>query len=266
MYLTLIAAAAMWGAAAGLLVPRAAYRLSVEPDEPWRAACPAGHPLAGPARGWLGRAVCTRCAARVGSPAGSPADAAGRGGAGTATAVRWAGHGHVVVTVVACASVAAATGARPELGVWLLIAPFAVLLALVDHEAHRLPDLLTLPLAAVTAVLLGAAALLPEHAGSWPGALLGGLVLGCGYFVLFLINPNGMGFGDVKLALTLGLVLGWYGWPVLFIGAFAGFMLGSLYGLGLVLLRRVGRKSAIAFGPFMICGALLGLLYGGAAV
>lgn len=266
MYGTLIAAAAMWGAAAGLLVPRAAYRLSVEPDQPWRAACPAGHPLAGPARGWLGCAVCTRCAAGIGSPAGSPADAVSSGVAGAATAVRRACYGPVAVTGVACGSIAAATGTRPELGVWLLLAPLAVLLALVDRAVHRLPDTLTLPLAAVTAVLLGAATLLPEHAGSWPTALLGGLALGGGYFVLFLINPNGMGFGDVKLALTLGQVLGWYGWPVLFIGTFAGFMLGSLYGLGLVVLRRVGRKSAIAFGPFMICGALLGLLYGGAAV
>ncbi|MDV9193305.1 prepilin peptidase, partial [Streptomyces sp. SR27] len=40
-----IAVAALWGAAVGLLVPRAAYRLSVAPEEPWRDRCPAGHPL-----------------------------------------------------------------------------------------------------------------------------------------------------------------------------------------------------------------------------
>ncbi|MEU7020363.1 prepilin peptidase, partial [Streptomyces sp. NPDC046203] len=52
MSLALTAAAALWGAAAGLLVPRAAYRFSVAPEEPWRPACPAGHPFAGgPARG-----------------------------------------------------------------------------------------------------------------------------------------------------------------------------------------------------------------------
>ena len=48
----LTVAAALWGAAAGVLVPRAAYRLSVEPDEAWRSACPAGHPITGVAGGW----------------------------------------------------------------------------------------------------------------------------------------------------------------------------------------------------------------------
>ena len=61
--------------------------------------------------------------------------------------------------------------------------------------------------------------------------------------MLFLIHPNGMGFGDVKLALSLGVVLGWYGWTVLFVGAFAGFLLGSLYGLGLMALRRAGPQD-----------------------
>ena len=114
---------------------------------------------------------------------------------------------------------------------WLLLAPFAVLLALVDLRVQRLPDKLTLPLAVAAVVLLAPAALLPGGGGSWPAALLGGLVLGASYLVLFLINPAGLGFGDVKLALSLGVVLGWYGWWVLFAGAFAGFLLGSLYGL-----------------------------------
>ncbi|TXS20830.1 prepilin peptidase [Streptomyces sp. ms191] len=71
-----------------------------------------------------------------------------------------------------------------------------------------------------------------------------------------------MGFGDVKLALSLGAVLGWYGWGVLFAGTFAGFLSGAVYGLWLVVVRRGSRQSAIPFGPFMIGGALLGLLLG----
>ncbi|MGW6797577.1 prepilin peptidase, partial [Streptomyces sp. NPDC055039] len=171
-----------------------------------------------------------------------------------------------------CAVLAAATGPRPELAVWLLLAPFAVLLALVDRAVHRLPDRLTLPLAGAAVVLLGLAALVPGGGdggtgpgGSWPTALLGGLALGACYFVLFLINPNGLGFGDVKLALSLGVALGWYGWTVLFVGAFVGFLLGALYGFGLILLRRAGRKSAFPFGPFMIVGALVGLVLGALA-
>jgi leader peptidase (prepilin peptidase)/N-methyltransferase len=102
----------------------------------------------------------------------------------------------------------------------------------------------------------------PEHAGEWTTALLGSLALGGGYFVLFLINPAGMGFGDVKLALGAGAVLGWYGWPTVMLGTFAGFLLGALYGGALVVARRAGRKTAIPFGPFLISGAFLGLLAG----
>ncbi|PRH76279.1 prepilin peptidase, partial [Streptomyces solincola] len=210
--------------------------------QPWRTACPAGHPLTGPAAGWLGATRCptgeaTTC--RTG-PARVPA----------------------LVTALLCALLAAATGPRPELAAWLAAAPVAVVLASVDAAVHRLPDPLTLPLAAGLPALLGAAALLPGHAGSWTGALLGAAALGAGYAVLFLVNPAGLGFGDVKLAPALGAALGWYGWDVLFAGAFAGFLLGGAYGLALVLLRRADRRSAIPFGPFMLGGALLGVLLG----
>ncbi len=162
-----------------------------------------------------------------------------------------------VVTAVVCIALAATTGARPELIAWLALTPVAVLLAVVDRRVHRLPDPLTLPLAAAAVLLLGGAALLPGAAGSWTSGLLGGLALGGFYFLLFLINPNGMGFGDVKLALALGVALGWYGWAVLFVGGFAGFLFGAAYGLGLVLLRGAGRKTGIPFGPFMITGTLV---------
>ncbi|WP_262388042.1 prepilin peptidase, partial [Streptomyces parvus] len=170
-----------------------------------------------------------------------------------------------LVTVLVCVALAAATGARPELVGWLVLAPGAVLLAVVDRRVHRLPDVLTLPLAAAAVLLLGGAALLPGHAGSWTSGLLGGLTLGGFYLLLFLINPNGMGFGDVKLALALGVALGWYGWTVLFLGGFAGFLFGAAYGLALVLLRRAGRGTGIPFGPFMAAGALTGVLLGALA-
>ncbi|MFJ1775863.1 prepilin peptidase [Streptomyces anulatus] len=297
----LLALAAVWGAVTGLLIPRAAYRFAVEPEEPWRTACPAGHPCTGPVRGWLGPARCAPCAAAPGTPAAPGTDtvgngdpetggtdstpgtdtAVGRPAAGPGTAPAEAGRvagtpapGPVayapgvlapVVTVVACVALAAATGARPELIGWLALTPVAVLLAVVDRRVHRLPDPLTLPLTAAAVLLLGGAALLPGHAGSWTSGLLGGLALGGFYFLLFLINPNGMGFGDVKLALALGVALGWYGWTVLFVGGFAGFLFGALYGLALMLLRRAGRRTGIPFGPFMIGGALTGLLLGALA-
>ncbi|MGX1560248.1 prepilin peptidase [Streptomyces sp. NPDC055506] len=236
----LIIAAALWGAAAGSFLPRAAYRFSAPAGEPWHDSCPGGHAL----KGWLGRAACHECPER---------EDAGYGPRTTPL---------TIATALVCAALAAATGTRPELGVWLLLAPVGVLLTAVDFRVRRLPDPLTLPFAGAALALLGLTALVPEHAGEWTTALLGSLALGGGYFVLFLINPAGMGFGDVKLALGAGAVLGWYGWPTVMLGTFAGFLLGALYGGALVVARRASRKTAIAFGPFLITGALLGLLVG----
>jgi leader peptidase (prepilin peptidase)/N-methyltransferase len=282
----LIAVAVLWGAGTGLLIPRTAYRLAVEPDEPWRTECPHGHLLTGPLGGWLGRARCAVDGAAGADGAADPGAAGrvetgtGETGTGAAGGSEAGGPGAVappgppydaygprtlpvvLVTALVCAALAAATGPRPEVAVWLLAAPVGVLLAVVDHTVHRLPDVLTLPLAAGTAALLGLAALLPADAGSWPQSLLGAVFLGGVYFALFLINSKGMGFGDVKLALALGAVLGWYGWTVLLIGFVVGLVLSAGYGLTLVIVRRAGRKSAIPLGPFMLGGAFLGVLLG----
>ncbi|MFF4798412.1 prepilin peptidase [Streptomyces sp. NPDC001351] len=248
--LTLVAA--LWGAGTGLLLPRAAHRFSVGPEQPWSDRCPGGHRITGAFSGWLGRADCRQTEAAEGTEVCGPYGP-------SAVAVSTA-------TALACTALAAAAGPHPETAVWVLLTPVAVLLTLIDHRVHRLPDVLTLPLAATTAALLGVAAALPSATGSWPTALLGGLTLGAAYLVLFLVNPSGMGFGDVKLALALGTALGWYGWQILLTGAFAGLLYGSVYGFGMVLARRAGRKSAIPLGPFMIGGAFTGLLLGAFAV
>ncbi|WP_405517773.1 prepilin peptidase [Streptomyces canus] len=234
----LVAVAALWGAAAGSLLPRPAYRYSVPPGEPWRETCPAGHPLGGR----LGWARCGTCGTQQSYGPSTPVLS--------------------TVTALLCAALAAATGTHPEIAVWLLLAPVGVLLAVIDLRVRRLPDPLTLPLAAAALALLGAVSLVPEHAGNWLNSLFGALALGVGYWVLWRINPGGMGFGDVKLALGAGAVLGWYGWDTVLLGTFAGFLLGALYGGVLVLVGRAGRKTAIPFGPFLITGAYAGLLIG----
>ncbi|WP_405586863.1 prepilin peptidase [Streptomyces sp. NBC_01190] len=239
MHVYLIAVAAVWGMAGGSLLPRAAYRLAVPAEEPWAGTCPSGHPV----RGWLGPARC-----------GAPGCPTPRYGLGPGAAI---GCG------LASAGVAWAVGAHPEVAVWLVLIPVGLLLARVDLTVFRLPDVLTLPALGGTAALLGVAALLPSHQGSWLRALCAGAVVGAVYFLLFFINPAGMGFGDVKLAPTLGLALGWYGWPAVFTGTFAGFALGAVTGLVLIAARRANRKTPIPFGPFMLLGALGALLLAG---
>ncbi|MBP5937678.1 prepilin peptidase [Streptomyces acidiscabies] len=239
-------AAAVWGALAGGVLPRAAYRFSVpleyppedssqEESDGWRRECPEGHPL----RGWLGPARCRTC-----GPYDSPRTP------------------YVLLTALLSTLLALATGLRPELAAWLLLAPAWVLLAVVDVRVRRLPDPLTWGLAVAAPALLGVAALVPDHAGEWTTALLGAVVLGAAILVLHLLNPEGMGYGDAKLAVGLGAVLGWYGWDTVLLGAFAGFALGAGYGGVLAVVRRSGRGTTIAFGPFLIAGAVLGVVSG----
>lgn len=175
----------------------------------------------------------------------------------------WGDAGVPLFTATAFGALALRFGPSPVLPAYLYLAAASVALAVVDIRTRRLPDAITLPSYPLGLALLGGAA--PFVAQGWTRfvyAVIGLAVLYVCYLMLFLIYPRGMGFGDVKLAGILGLYLGWLGLDVLFVGAFLGFLLGGAYGLVAVLAGRATRKTAIPFGPFMIAGALLGVLVG----
>lgn len=153
-------------------------------------------------------------------------------------------------------------GFTPDLPAFLYLAAIAVALTLIDLDVHRLPDVIVLPSYGVGVVLLGAAALATDDWGSLGRGLIACAALFLGYFVLLLVYPAGMGFGDVKLAGVLGLYLGWTGWGSVLVGAFSAFVLGGLFGALLMLVRRAGRKTGIPFGPWMLLGAFIGLVLG----
>ncbi|MCC3282305.1 MULTISPECIES: prepilin peptidase [Arthrobacter] len=152
---------------------------------------------------------------------------------------------------------------RNSFAAWLLLAAlgyFVVLslrLAGEDLRTRRLPNRLVLPAYPASSLLLGAAALAAGEPGRLAGMAFGAAALLAGYFLLRLISPGGLGLGDVKLAGVLGLFLGYAGWGHVLAGAAAGFVLGGIWGLGLVLSGRGTGKTRIAFGPFMLAGAAL---------
>ena len=141
----------------------------------------------------------------------------------------------------------------------LTFAALGIALGAIDLDTRRLPDALVLPAYPVLAVLLiGAAAVRDDW---WAAARsgLGALALFAFFFALAAISPQGMGFGDVKLAGVIGLVLGYFSWSTLVVGAFAGFFLGAVIGMALIAVGAGGRKTAVPFGPFMVLGALAAL-------
>jgi leader peptidase (prepilin peptidase) / N-methyltransferase len=151
-----------------------------------------------------------------------------------------------------------------ELPAYLYLGAIGVALAMIDIDVKRLPNAIVLPSYVVVAVLLGAAAAIEGEWATMLRAVLAGMALYAFYFLLMLVYPRGMGFGDVKLAGILGAYLGWLGWGELVVGSFLGFLVGGVFGLALMVVGRAGRKSAIPFGPWMLLGALLGILWGGA--
>lgn len=132
-------------------------------------------------------------------------------------------------------------------------------LVITDIRHHRLPNVVVLPALAALAVLLATSAWAAGDAAALLGALAGAFVLGAVYFGLRLIDPRGLGGGDVKLAAVIGLMLGWHGWQALAVGAAAAFVLAAVFAIALITLRRARRDTRIAFGPWMIAGAWIGI-------
>ncbi len=235
-----IAAAVVVGLASGPTLRAAIFAHSVPPGEPWRTACPTcDTPLVRP--GWRlvtgalrpsGR--CPHCRTRIGPPAWLVEIVAGV----TLGVLAWrAGPGVATIGLLWAALV-------------------SVVLAAVDIAVHRLPDRLILTALAGAVVFFAAAGDFRRLGVAVLCGLGGGIV----YFVMVFISPRGMGLGDAKLAVLVGLTAGWYGIAAAFAGIFAGLLFAGLTAIVLLALRRVKRTDRLAHGPFMLLGALAAII------
>jgi leader peptidase (prepilin peptidase)/N-methyltransferase len=166
-----------------------------------------------------------------------------------------------VASGVAGAIVGASIGWSWELLFLMYLVPVGVALAVVDWRTRLLPTWVIAPSYAVVTALAVLAAVLGDD---WPDLIRAGwgwAVAGGTFLLLWLIYPRGMGYGDVRLSGVLGIALGFLGWGELLVGVYAGFLLGGVGGTLLTLLRIVDRK-AYPFGPFMLLGALVGVVWG----
>jgi len=165
-------------------------------------------------------------------------------------------------TAVLFAAVAVWCGLSWALPAYLYLAAISVALSAIDLDVRRLPDKIVLPSYVVALVLL----LLPSIAeGRWDAylrAALTGVGLFAFYFLLALIYPAGMGFGDVKLSGVLGIYLGWYSWGLAILATFVAFLLGAVVGVVVMVRTREGRRTKVPFGPFMLVGTFLALFVG----
>lgn len=80
------------------------------------------------------------------------------------------------------------------------------------------------------------------------------------FFVIFFISKGKwLGFGDVKLAFFLGLILGI---PGILIGLFLSFLIGAIIGIGLIILKGKNLKTEVPFAPFLVLGTFIALFWG----
>lgn len=175
------------------------------------------------------------------------------------TASRWA-RGTVLGSAVAAGLAVTIAGGPP----WALLAVAVGLisvvggwLAVIDLRTHLLPDWLVLPSCLAVALLL---VLVWVAEGDADTVLRSAASAAITLIVYTAMSRWGsLGFGDVKLGVLLALVLGWAGWSAALAGPVLGFVLGAIAAVILLATGR-GSKTHLAFGPYLIAGALVVLI------
>jgi leader peptidase (prepilin peptidase) / N-methyltransferase len=162
-----------------------------------------------------------------------------------------------VLMAVASAAAGWAIAARSSLPLWatavhLLVLAVLVLLAATDLEQRRLPHVLLDPL-----IVIALAFVLFNPTVAPLDALIGAAAAIAFLGVLGLVIRSGVAMGDLYLVAPLGLLLGW---PAIFLAIFLAALISSVTSIALLVSRRVGLKSYIPFGPFLVAGAVLTIL------
>ena len=151
----------------------------------------------------------------------------------------------------------------------LTLAPFCVFFALLvvvslTDLSHRLvPRSLIYPALALIVPLLVLAAAVDHRWHSLTGSVVGGAVAFGLFFAVWWFVPRGMGFGDVRLAGTIGLTVGFLSLLHAYVAFLAGFITGMVFGLVLAVVSSSGRKTRIPFAPSLSVGAVIAVFWGG---
>jgi leader peptidase (prepilin peptidase) / N-methyltransferase len=129
-----------------------------------------------------------------------------------------------------------------------------VAITAIDLSHQIIPDAITLP-----GIVVGVVASLVTGRVPWLESLLGVVGGGGIFLVIILASRGGMGGGDMKLGAMLGAFLGW---KIGLLALLLAVLSGGVVALGLLILKRKGRKEAIPFGPFLALGGAITCLWG----
>lgn len=147
-------------------------------------------------------------------------------------------------------------------GLWLVACVMLVVLFAYDLKWFLLPNYVIFPLIGIGGIialihLLTAADLL----GAFLNLAVSIAILSGIYLFLWVLSKGAwIGFGDVKLGLALALLLG--EWPLAFLALFAANIVGCLIVLPAMLSGKMTRKTRVPFGPLLITGGVIAMLWG----
>jgi leader peptidase (prepilin peptidase)/N-methyltransferase len=148
-------------------------------------------------------------------------------------------------------------GFSVELPAYLYLGAIGVCLALIDVDVRRLPDTIVLPSYVVSILLLLPAGASAADRTVPVRALAGMVALLILFFALAAAYPNGLTFGDVKLAGLVGLYLGWLSWTALFLTAVGSLVIAAMSGVAVLATKHGSRYVAVPLAPCLIGAGVL---------
>jgi len=135
-------------------------------------------------------------------------------------------------------------------------------LSLIDYRSHRLPNRIV---AICTAGILALQIVYCLVVGSVSELSQAGLAAGkifAAYVALYVLSRGQLGMGDVKFAIPVGLIIGWFQPDAWLLSLLMTFLLAGIFALIGLYSRKLDRKSHIPLGPFMYLGSILTLVFG----
>jgi leader peptidase (prepilin peptidase)/N-methyltransferase len=145
---------------------------------------------------------------------------------------------------------------------WVLFCGVGSWLTYIDLRTRYLPFLLTVPLHLGVLLLVVLAAVLMDDWDVLVHGLVGNGVVFAAFWLIhflgWLFRSGSFGYGDVRLGAIIGLALGALGSQPTFVGTYAGWVLGAIFGVVHTIRTRRGARSSYAFGPYLVIGAVIG--------
>lgn len=153
-------------------------------------------------------------------------------------------------------------GATPALAPYCVLFAGGLGLSVVDLRVGLVPRKILYPTLGLMVLGLVIASVLNSHWRDLANAGIGGGVAFLLFFALWWFYPSGMGFGDVRLAGLIGIGMGWIGLLDVYIGFMVAFIVGSLVGLAIMIVKGTGRKTRLPFAPALVVGTVVSVLWG----